>query len=298
MTEPCVSRYFDAEAADVARFLTRSAARDPTLQPASVDGWRAFTRLSFNRGARDFRVARAGGRMVAILTSTMLARSGLPHRHFRIIVGPDERRRGIGTLLLGHVETQEPAHGVVLQCNCRDSWSAGREFLKRSAFEVSRRCLEMELRDLRVHSVRRTAESVIRSYRATSSDDADWLRLEHEGYADDPDAQRPIADDLEVRRRKPGFRLWLVERDGTTVGFLHATAGARARIHSLVVAPDVRGRGFALALMIHAIRALRREGATAVTLGVRSENGPAVGLYRGIGFEVVEEEEMWQRAVP
>jgi ribosomal protein S18 acetylase RimI-like enzyme len=50
--------------------------------------------------------------------------------------------------------------------------------------------------------------------------------------------------------------------------------------------------------MIHAIRALRREGATAVTLGVRSENGPAVGLYRGLGFEVVEEEEMWQRAVP
>jgi len=297
LAEPRVSRYLDAHAGEVARFLTECAARDPTLEGLSVESWRAFTRQSFNRGAKDFSVVRIQSRVVALLTSTLLSGSGLPIRHFRIIVHPDQRRQGIGTILLRRVEDQEPTDGVVLQCNCRDSWSAGREFLKRSGFEVTRRYLEMELHETRTPPSTLPAECAIRRDGGTAADDADWMRLDHEGYGDDLDAQQPTANDLEIRRREPGFRLWLMECEGATVGFLHAAAGARARIHSLVVSADCRSRGFGRGLMIHGICALRRDGAEAFTLGVRAENAPALGLYRGLGFEVAEETEAWQRTV-
>lgn len=278
--------------------MAECSALDSTIETLSVDRWRAFTWMSFNRGARDFAVVRQRARILGILTSALLATTDRPLRHFRIIVHPDERRRGIGTLLLEHVERQDRGRDVVQQCNCLASWGAGREFLRRASFRVARGYVDMVLPDLPPVSSALPARCVIRPYRGRDPDIAHWLSLDHEGYSGDPDAQRPTADDLEVRRREPGFRLWLIEHEGSTVGFLHATAGARARIHSLVVAFDYRGRGFARALMIHAIHALRRDGAIAFTLGVRAENKPALRLYRGLGFEVVEKTETWQRTAP
>ncbi|HYO45258.1 MAG TPA: GNAT family N-acetyltransferase [Gemmatimonadota bacterium] len=278
--------------------MTECSALDSTIETLSVDRWRAFTRMSFNREARDFAVVRQRARIVAILTSTLLATTDRPVRHFRIIVHPDERRRGIGTLLLELVGRQDCGRDVEVQCNCLASWGAGREFLRQSSFRVARRYLDMVLRDTPNLSSALPARCVIRPYQGTDLDVANWLRLDHEGYSDDPDAQRPTAVDLEVRRSQRGFRMWLMECDGATVGFLHATEGARTRIHSLVVASGWRGRGFARALMIHAIHALRRDGAIAFTLGVRAENATALRLYQGLGFEVVEETETWQRAAP
>jgi ribosomal protein S18 acetylase RimI-like enzyme len=50
--------------------------------------------------------------------------------------------------------------------------------------------------------------------------------------------------------------------------------------------------------MVHAMNALRRKGAVRFTLYVRADNAPAVRLYKELGFEVVEEVETWQRAIP
>lgn len=290
-----IARYRHADASEVARLLAECAARDPTLEPVSLEEWGAFTRESFNRGARDFCLARVGDRAEAVLTSTLLTRQTPPVRHFRIVVHPDARRRGIGTLLLQRLEAQAPI-GVALQCNCAARWSAGRQFLKRFGFEVARRHLEMELRDPRAGPIRLPPGYAIRPHDGTASDDAEWLRLDHEGYADDLDAQQPTAKDLATRRTERGFRLWLLEGDGSAIGFLHATSGSRARIHSLVVAAAFRGRGLGRALLLYAIEALQRDGAAALTLGVRVENAPAVELYEHLGFAVVEETETWRSA--
>jgi mycothiol synthase len=299
-TEPRIASYRDTEAVEVARFLTECAARDETLgqEAQSIDDWRAFTAQSYNRDARDFCVVRKRSRIVAILTSTLLPGTKYPRRHFRIIVHPNERRQGIGTLLIKRVEMQEPKRGVVLQCNCRESWTAGREFLGKSGFEVVRKQWKMELSLGSSLPFTLPPEYQIRQHRGTATDDQEWLRLDHEGYSDDEDAQRPTADDLAVRRRLRGFRFWLLEHRGAVVGFLHATATRRAHIHSLVVVRDYRGQGLGRVLMVHAMNALRRNGAVGFTLYVRADNAPAVRLYRDLGFEVVEEMETWQRAIP
>lgn len=139
LTEPRVFCYVDTDARQVADFFGECSALDSTIETLSVDRWRAFTRQSYNRDARDFAVVRQQTRILGTLTSTLLATTDLPLRHFRIIVHPDERRRGIGTLLLEQVERQDRGREVGQQCNCLASWGAGREFLRRSSFQVARR---------------------------------------------------------------------------------------------------------------------------------------------------------------
>lgn len=298
--EPRIDPYREAEAAEVARLLARCAARDETLgeEAHSLDDWRAFAAQSYNREARDFRVVRKASRLVALLTSTLLPGSDCPRRHFRIIVHPKERRKGIGTLLLRQVEEQEPMRGVVLQSNCIESWTAGREFLSRAGFQVERRQWKMELDHASARPYTIPPGVEIRPHGGTPADDREWLRLDHEGYSEDEDAQWPTEEDLAVRRRQRGFRFWFLEREGSPVGFLHATATRRAHIHSVVASRDHRGQALGHALMVHAIRELRGNGATGFALYVRADNTPAVKLYQRLGFEVVEGTETWRRTVP
>jgi len=57
-----------------------------------------------------------------------------------------------------------------------------------------------------------------------------------------------------------------------------------AEIASLAVRPLFRRRGVATALLRASLRKLRRSGAKAVWLMVRSNNQEAIGLYRRLGF--------------
>lgn len=57
-----------------------------------------------------------------------------------------------------------------------------------------------------------------------------------------------------------------------------------ARLYSLVVAPQARGRGFGETLTRAAEAAARRRGCTRLRLEVRADNQTALGLYAKSGF--------------
>jgi ribosomal-protein-alanine N-acetyltransferase len=59
------------------------------------------------------------------------------------------------------------------------------------------------------------------------------------------------------------------------------------QIHSVVVAPEAARRGIGKALLGHVLAAARAEGLEKAALEVSDKNGPALGLYRSAGFEVV-----------
>ncbi len=62
-----------------------------------------------------------------------------------------------------------------------------------------------------------------------------------------------------------------------------------AFIKDLAVQPDRRGQGIGSALILHALRAFRRRGATHVDLKVDADNpSGALRLYRAHGFQEVE----------
>lgn len=60
-----------------------------------------------------------------------------------------------------------------------------------------------------------------------------------------------------------------------------------ARMYSLAVAPEHRGKGFGRALLMRCVEALRAEGARDLTLEVGVENTSAIALYESLGFHKV-----------
>ncbi len=82
---------------------------------------------------------------------------------------------------------------------------------------------------------------------------------------------------------------WVAELDGKII----ACAGAEmnsdtAEIETLSVDPEYRRRGFGKMILIKLLGAIRKRGATFVILEVRPSNFPAIELYKGFGFQIVE----------
>lgn len=84
--------------------------------------------------------------------------------------------------------------------------------------------------------------------------------------------------------------LWVAEADGRVIGdavVLFRKGFASARLYSLVVSLESRGRGVARALLARAEQGARERGAVSMRLEVRADNGAAIALYRREGYEVV-----------
>jgi ribosomal protein S18 acetylase RimI-like enzyme len=64
--------------------------------------------------------------------------------------------------------------------------------------------------------------------------------------------------------------------------FLHARYVWK--MHAVYVAPQLRGRGLGVELVLHALDRLRERGVGEVSLKVDEDNTPAISLYKKCGF--------------
>jgi ribosomal protein S18 acetylase RimI-like enzyme len=90
--------------------------------------------------------------------------------------------------------------------------------------------------------------------------------------------------------RAPTADVWVATSAGVVVGdavVLYRRGFAAARLYSLVVHPELRGRGIARALLAHAEREAAARGSVAMRLEVRGDNHAAQGLYRAAGYESI-----------
>jgi len=85
--------------------------------------------------------------------------------------------------------------------------------------------------------------------------------------------------------RKCGALFLVAERAGNICGYLIACLrGVSAELVSVAVAPELRGRGAASALLENLMCRLRRRGAARLHLVVRVDNRPARAFYEKQGF--------------
>lgn len=97
---------------------------------------------------------------------------------------------------------------------------------------------------------------------------------------DDPWAARAFVEALAA-----GYRYLAARDDGTLVGYGGiAVLGPEAEVHTLAVDPAQQGRGVGRALLRELLA--QAPGAT-VFLEVRTDNEPAIALYRSEGFGIV-----------
>jgi [ribosomal protein S18]-alanine N-acetyltransferase len=93
----------------------------------------------------------------------------------------------------------------------------------------------------------------------------------------------------EIQNTSISFPMVVVRRPGdTVVGYIvYWQIRDDVQINNIAVHPDCRGLGLGEALMRYAIDRTRAAGAAFMTLEVRPSNGPALTLYKKLGFEIM-----------
>ena len=113
--------------------------------------------------------------------------------------------------------------------------------------------------------------------REAGSTDAGGMAAIHELAFDHPWS----SDSFEALLAEPGAAALIAGQEGF---ILWRTAGGEAEILTLAVAPAVRRRGLARALLTEACKRARNDGAEAMFLEVSDQNAAAVALYDAAGF--------------
>lgn len=125
-----------------------------------------------------------------------------------------------------------------------------------------------------------------------------------------PAARRDLDDLVKLEQSFPGDRLsrsglarlltrdsaevWVAELGGQVVGdaiVLYRRGHDSARLYSLVVEPESRGRGVAKQLLTAAEEGAREHGAIIMRLEVREENSTAIALYEQAGYSIRDRSE-------
>lgn len=129
----------------------------------------------------------------------------------------------------------------------------------------------------------------VRTY-VPGDDDATWLALNAEAFADHPEQGRMTSADLDARLSSEWFDatgFFLAERDGRPVGFhwtkVHGDPPV-GEVYVLGVVPGVQGGGLGRALTLHGLHHLHSIGLPEVMLYVEGDNAPAVAMYERLGF--------------
>ena len=204
-----------------------------------------------------------------------------------LVVHPDARRVGHGSELLAELLGAGPrplsvwAHGDL---------PAAKALARAFGLRRSRELWQLRrLLDETLPTVTWPSDVTVRSY-VPGADDATWLALNAEAFADHPEQGRMTQADLDARLSSDWFDpagFFLAERDGRAVGFHWTKVQERGRlgeVYVIGVSPGAQGGGLGRALTLHGLHHLRSTGLREVLLYVEADNTPAVAVYERLGF--------------
>jgi mycothiol synthase len=221
--------------------------------------------------------------------------SGIEWSAGQLVVSPDHRRRGIGTLLLQRLimESSSP-----LRVWAMGDSPAGRALATAAGMTAQRELLIMERRldgDLQEPLVPPGVE--IRTF-VPGQDEREWLRVNAAAFAHHPEQALIDGDDLADRMAEPWFDpkgFFVATIDDTMVGF-HWTKQHQdqlGEVYVLGIEPSAAGRGLGKALLLTGLRSLQQRGNTRVELYVEADHRAAIGLYLSYGFATVSRDVMY-----
>ena len=213
----------------------------------------------------------------------------------QLVVSPNHRRRGVGTLLLQRLIMKSSSP---LRLWAMGDSPAARALATAAGMAAQRELLIMERQldgDLPEPVV--PAGVKIRTF-VPGEDEREWLRVNAAAFAHHPEQALIDADDLADRMAEPWFDpkgFFVATIDGTMVGF-HWTKQHQdqlGEVYVLGVEPSAGGRGLGKALLLTGLRSLRERGNTRVELYVEADHRAAIGLYLTYGFATVSRDVMY-----
>ena len=105
------------------------------------------------------------------------------------------------------------------------------------------------------------------------------------------EADRKVLDHPQSYIIDNGGAIFIALHEGIAIGTVALLAQDERtfELAKMAVSPTVQGKGFGQALAEHALERARKLGATRVYLESNTILGPALGLYRKLGFEELGE---------
>lgn len=190
--------------------------------------------------------------------------------------------------LLPALRMEEAPLGIRIRLTNRSDRPYVEPLLFAQAFELSREWMEMTLVELPDESGA-PGDDVAPGFRlrpATADDAEAIVRLEEACF---PNPQLTLEGAREAVRGALLFRLLEEARTGTlAASLLLERRGSLGYVSTIAVHPDYQRRGLGEALMRWALAWFRSQGLRSAALTVTVGNGPAIALYRKLGFTVTE----------
>lgn len=221
--------------------------------------------------------------------------SGMEWSAGQLVVSPDHRRKGIGTLLLQRLimESSSP-----LRVWAMGDTAAARALAATAGMVPRRELLIMERQlDDDVPEPLIPPGVQIRTF-VPGQDEQEWLRVNAAAFADHPEQALVDGDDLADRMAESWFDpngFFVATINDTMVGF-HWTKQHQdqlGEVYVLGIAPSAAGGGLGKALLLTGLRSLQERGSTRVELYVEADNRAAVELYLSYGFATVSRDVMY-----
>jgi mycothiol synthase len=210
-----------------------------------------------------------------------------------LVVAPDRRRSGLGTVLVRALERESPGRIRLWAHGTRPD---ARSLAASLGYVVGRELWQLR-RDLSddLPPPRLPPGVTVRTFQ--DSDVDDLLELNADAFADHPEQGDWTEADLATRMSEPWFDpegLFLaVDRPGRLLAFHWTKVHGNARRHGhspigevyvVGVSPRARGRGLGRAMTLVGLRHLRRRGLDRVLLYVDADNTAAGHTYESLGF--------------
>jgi mycothiol synthase len=213
----------------------------------------------------------------------------------QLVVSPNHRQRGIGTLLLQRLimESSSP-----LRVWAMGDTPAARALAATAGMVPRRELLIMERQlDDEVPEPVISPGVQIRTF-VPGQDEQEWLRVNAAAFADHPEQALIDSDDLADRMAESWFDpngFFVATINDTMVGF-HWTKQHQdqlGEVYVLGIAPSAAAGGLGKALLLTGLRSLQERGSTRVELYVEADNRAAVELYLSYGFATVSRDVMY-----
>jgi mycothiol synthase len=213
----------------------------------------------------------------------------------QLVVSPQHRRQGVGTLLLQRLITGSSSP---LRVWAMGDTPAARALATAAGMTRQRELLIMERRlDDELPEPVVPAGVQIRTF-VPGQDEQEWLRVNAAAFAHHPEQALIDGDDLADRMAEPWFDaegFFVATIDDTIVGF-HWTKQHQdqlGEVYVLGIVPSAAGRGLGKALLLTGLRSLQQRGSTRVELYVEADHRAAIELYLSYGFATVSRDVMY-----